>query len=118
MLGGYYINKKHLYLEHASKFNFDDKSTIGLDSDISRELANILRLEGKHKQALVHILYWQLGESRKQVNRDINKLRAYYNRSKLDTLTFDQMIDWMDGYQGLANYSTIQAMVKKWETRH
>jgi hypothetical protein len=109
-----YNNVKALYLEHAAKCKFDNKAVIGIDSGTSREMANVLRLEGKHQQALVHVLYWQLGESRPQVKRDVKKLKAYYNRSKLAAISFDQMIEWMDSYQGLANYSTIQAKVGFW----
>lgn len=109
-----YNTVQALYLEHATKRKFDNKAVIGIDSSISREMANVLRLEGKHQQALVHILYWQLGEARPQVKRDIKKLKAYYNRSKLTLISFDQMIEWMDSYQGLANYSTIQAKVAGW----
>ena len=109
-----YHQIKALHFEHANKFNFAQEHIIGMDSGISKSFGNILRLEGKHQQALVHILYWQLGETRPNVKRNVKKIRAYYNRSKISSITFEDLIEWMDSWNGLADYAAIQNQVSDW----
>lgn len=55
---GFYQEMKEQYLQHANRENFTHAQTLALDSAVSQPLADILRLEGKHRDALVHIVYW------------------------------------------------------------
>lgn len=50
--------QKECYLKHAQKMGFDAEQVMRMDGSVSEDFANILRLEKKHTQALVYILYW------------------------------------------------------------
>ena len=75
-------NQKDYYLRHASRMKFSEIQILVIDSSPHEDMANILRLEGKHKNALSNISYtYKAGYS---ANRPIitleKKLEAYYNR--------------------------------------
>ena len=56
--------QKHCFMKHADEHNFTAQQTLALDASVGENLANILRLEGKHVDALVHIIYWVSTSSR------------------------------------------------------
>lgn len=74
--------QKELYLRHASSSGFDLVSTRVIDASIHEDLANILRLESKHKQALSNLSYTYKAQF--MANRPIvtleKKLQAYFSR--------------------------------------
>ena len=76
-----YHGQKEHYLRHASRNQFTRAQTLALDACVSQDLANILRLEGKHDDALVHILYW-ICTSETPTKTQQQKLIAYFNRCK------------------------------------
>lgn len=78
---GFYQEAKDNYLQHAIRENFTPAQTLAIDSSVSQPLANILRLEGKHRDALVHIVYWIACDPRPSKMQQ-QKLRAYFNRCK------------------------------------
>ncbi|EOW6714650.1 hypothetical protein ACOZ09_003763 [Acinetobacter baumannii] len=76
-------DQKNSYLKHASKMGFSKTETLVLDSSPHEDMANVLRLEGKHKNALSNISYtYKVAYT---ANRPIitleKKLEAYYNRA-------------------------------------
>lgn len=76
-------NQKDLYLKHARRMQFSEIHTLVIDSSPHEDMANILRLEGKHKNALSNISYTY--KAAHLADRPIStlekKLEAYYNRS-------------------------------------
>jgi hypothetical protein len=52
-----YQEMKIFYSQHAARCNFTAAETLALDACVSQPMADILRLEGKHHDALVHIMY-------------------------------------------------------------
>ncbi|HAV3707902.1 hypothetical protein ACFZ8N_10345 [Acinetobacter baumannii] len=76
-------NQKEYYLRHASRMGFSKTDTLVLDSSPHEDMANILRLEGKHENALSNISYTY--KATYAANRPIitleKKLEAYYNRA-------------------------------------
>lgn len=81
--------KSH-YLQHANWYGMTARQTLALDASVHKHLANILRKEGKHHDAMVHVLYW-LGAPEGRLNKSESaKFRAYFNRCKLAPVTFEQ----------------------------
>lgn len=60
---GLYHDQKQHYLQHASRCGFTKAQVLALDASVSQPMANILRLENKHYDALVHIVYWLAASS-------------------------------------------------------
>ena len=111
---GLYQDQKNLYLQHANNSGFTARQTIALDASIHQQMANVLRLEGRHADALVHILYWAAGTADRPVKAHESKIRAYFNRCKLKTTKLDEVQTYLFNRKGPASYSTIQNQVKHW----
>ena len=76
-------NQKDLYLKHAHRMQFSEIHTLVIDSSPHEDMANILRLEGKHKNALSNISYTYKAAhlaDRPTITLE-KKLEAYYNRA-------------------------------------
>ena len=76
-------NQKDCYLRHASQMGFSVVDALVLDSSPHEDMANILRLEGKHKNALSNISYTYKAAhlaDRPTITLE-KKLEAYYNRA-------------------------------------
>lgn len=76
-------NQKEYYLRHASRMGFSKTDTLVIDSSPHEDMANILRLEGKHKNALSNMSYTYKAAytaSRPIITLE-KKLEAYYNRA-------------------------------------
>ena len=89
---------------------------IRLDSKVSKDLANLLRLEKNHKDALVHIIYWVSNASISMwFSQDQeSKLRAYFDRAKLMGPTFDDVYDYCKAERGKKEFYVIQKDVDSW----
>ncbi|WP_196074403.1 MULTISPECIES: hypothetical protein [Acinetobacter] len=74
--------QKELYLRHASRSGFDLNSTRVIEASIHEDLAKILRLESKHKQALINLSYTYKAQF--TANRPIatleKKLKSYFSK--------------------------------------
>lgn len=75
-------DQKVLYLKHAHRMQFSAIHTLVIDSSPHEDMANILRLEGKHKNALSNMSYtYKANYSAKRPIITLEKkLEAYYNR--------------------------------------
>ncbi|RVT47484.1 hypothetical protein [Rubrivivax albus] len=89
---------KDLYLKHALQCKFTAAQTLALDASVSPEMADILRLEGKHDDALVHILYW-VGSAVEPTETQRAKLRAYHRRSSLAPLPPSELEELLDRFR-------------------
>jgi len=76
-------NQKAYYLQHASKMRFIRLDTLVIEASPHEDMANILRLEGKHKQALGHIAYVYAANyhGKRPLATLEKKLEAYFNRA-------------------------------------
>jgi hypothetical protein len=106
--------QKHFYsqLTEQQSISISITEMIGLDSNVSKDLANILRLEKKHKDALVHIIYW-VANSKSVTKDQESKLRAYFNRAKLTGPTVDDVMDYCLA-AGIKEFHVIQNDVDSW----
>jgi len=73
---------KQEYILHANYQGWDSISTMRLVASPFKDSANILRIEGRHKEALRHYLYYSI-HSATPSKAQVKKLTAYLKRSKL-----------------------------------
>jgi hypothetical protein len=105
--------EKVLYMQHAAKSGFTRAQTLALDGGLHRVMAEVLRKEGKHRDALVNILYW--ASSYPKTARATEKLvRAYLNRAKVPSLRDNDVFLYLNA--GLQNreLTEIQSQVARW----
>ena len=104
--------QKHFYSQLTDQQSISVTELIGLDSNVSKDLANLLRLEKKHKDALVHIVYW-VANSKSVTKDQESKLRVYFNRAKLTGPTVDDVMDYCLA-AGIKEFHVIQKDVDSW----
>lgn len=108
----YLHEMKSYYLQHASTQNFTRQQTLALDSSSSISLADILRLECKHDQALVHILYWASG-TKNFSKTDQKKVTAYFNRVKLKNSSVEEIFKYIAVSRLNPDFREIQSKVQE-----
>lgn len=97
----YFLEQKEYYLQHAQQFGFDLISTQVIESSVHQDLAHILRLESKHKNALSHLSY--VYKVTFVANRPIitleKKLKNYFSKaySGEDFLRFKKLLEMLSG---------------------
>lgn len=101
------------YMQHAAWAKFTRLQTLRLDGSVSENLANVLRLEGKHSQALVHVVYW-IASSREITKTQKKKLGPYLNRTGLKNITESQVWAYIKSIKTNPDYRFIQAKVNEW----
>jgi hypothetical protein len=92
--------QKFQYMEHANLNGFNMEQTLALDADVHEHLANILRLENKHKDALTHILYWVAAQNHRPKKSHEKKLASYFNRCKLKNTTLEDAFAFSSNVKG------------------
>ena len=107
----HFHEQKAHFMRHADNVAFTRTATIALDASVSPDLANILRLEGRHSDALVHTVYWLATLGTPLPQRGIDKLRAYLNRCKLKNTTLSQMILMVEDLGVAPDFSDIQSKI-------
>jgi hypothetical protein len=82
--------QKEQYGKHASRYGMTAPQAIALDASVHESLANVRRLEGKHDEALVHLLYcvWSSPQPTKAQEK---KVQSYFGRCRFDSATFDDL---------------------------
>lgn len=104
-----HLNEQKInYFKHAKQCNFTEKQTLGLDAIVHITMGNLLRIEGKHLQALYHIAYvYKVGKLENPLNdSNDDRLRVYYKRAKKDDgfENFKQGLDLFPSY----DYQSVQ----------
>ena len=93
---------------------FDAEQVMRMDGSVSEDFANILRIEKRHTQALVHIVYW-IATSTIPIKRHETKLAAYFARCKFQTTTLDDAERYLRSIDGIPDYMAIQSEVTAWQ---
>lgn len=106
---------KEVYGLHAARENFAPAQTLSLDAGVSLALANILRLEAKHADALVHILYWASTEHRTAKSSQ-QKLRAYFNRCRFKNVSMADAEALIAESRPLPDFVHIRDVVCHWRS--
>ena len=105
-------SQTQLYSKYVASQSAGADALVALDSPVSKDLANLLRQEKKHKDALVHIIYW-VGNSQSVTKDQQSKLRAYVNRAKLSVTTVDDVMGYCSA-DGVKQLHVVQKDVDNW----
>ena len=92
------------------------KQIVALEALVHEDFANILRLEKKHKKALISMIYCVAGEY-PGVKYKAKKLPAYFKRAKLNNVTFEEMENFIYSIQHSPNYEKIKDKVQEWDNK-
>lgn len=109
----FYHEQKEQYLQHASKNKFTAAQTLALDASVSQQLANILRVEGKHDDALVHILYW-ICSSATPTKIQRQKLAAYFNRCRFKRVSTEDLRNALEALRKNPEFMEMRNAVGRW----
>ncbi len=109
-----YHEQKSYYMQNANRLGSSRKQILALDSNVHEELANILRLEGKHNDALANIVYWVLAGKDRPIKRHKQKFQSYFNRCKLKNTTLADAEKAVDSEKRLPEFTTAKSLVSKW----
>jgi hypothetical protein len=113
---GLYQDQKQHYLQHASRCGFTKAQVLALDASVSQPMANILRLENKHHDALVHIVYWVAASPRITKSQQ-QKLPAYFNRCRFKTVTLADLNDLVGASRADPDFVRIRDVIGGWRDR-
>lgn len=105
--------QKDLLMQHANREEWEPKYVYQLDGSVSQDLANILRLEGKHTQALVHIIYW-VATSLRATQAETRKVGTYFRRARLKNATIEDVEDLIERNRIHPDFRAIQSQVQGW----
>lgn len=94
---------------------FTAREILALDGSVSEGLANILRLQQKHDEALTHMLYC-LMSSNTPIKSHRTKIVAYFNRCKFKGIGIEELNEFISSAPGLPDLGAIQSKVKQWRT--
>ena len=114
---GLYHEQKSLYLRHAQRCNFTKHQILALDSEVHENLANILRLEGKHEDAFIHILYWVIAQAQRPIKRHEQKLAAYFKRCKYENTDMEEVLRFTRSDIATPDYLAARSKVAEWSAR-
>ena len=102
---------KHCYSKHAKNMKFTAQQTLNLDASVHIDLANILRLEKKHKDAFIHIIYSM--STSDEINASVNKkLAAYFNRLKLTNSTIEDVQEYINQIKPVPDFVNIRDKIE------
>ena len=110
----YYHEQKMHYMGQAKRCEFTPAQTLALDGSVSRSLANILRVEERHPEALVHFIYYYCTLPRISKS-DTKQLAAYFNRSKISAVDINDVQKFVKSLGSLPDFRVIQAMCDRWQ---
>jgi len=107
--------QKSYYMQHANREGFSAQNALSLDSNVHENLANILRIEGKHHDAFFHILYWVIASYHRPIKKHQQKLQAYFNRCKFKNMTIDELNCYIEKQShSLVDAVKIKNQVTEW----
>lgn len=110
---GFYQDQKQHYLQHASRCGFTKAQLLALDASVSEPMANILRLENRHHDALVHIVYW-VAASQRITKSQQRKLTAYFNRCRFKTVTLSHLNELVEASRVDPDFVRIRDVIGGW----
>jgi hypothetical protein len=118
----FYHEQAEYYDKHICSgcYPYTDVQVRCLQSKVDEGFANILRLQGKHKQALVHMVFWigsNFAVDRKTLSMT-SKLKAYFNRCKfVDATLYDaqKLIESFMLNTSTSMFVTTSKLINTWQ---
>lgn len=114
---GLYHEQKSFYMQHANRSGFTANQALALDASVHEDMANILRLENKHEDALVSIVYWVLTGVDRPIKRHQQKLKSYFNRCKLKNTELSEAERIIASNKKLPEFTLARSIVTEWVSR-
>lgn len=114
---GLYQDQKSFYMQHANRSGFTANQALALDASVHENMANILRLENKHEDALVNIVYWVLTGIDKPIKRHQQKFKGYFNRCKLKNTELSEAERTIASNKKLPEFTLAKSIVSEWVSR-
>ena len=114
---GLYHEQKSFYMQHANCCGFTARQALALDASVHEDLANIMRLEQKNNDALVHIVYWVLTGADSPIKRHQQKLQSYFNRCKFKNTTLAEAQEELSSQEALPEFTLSKSVVSGWVDR-
>lgn len=106
----HFHQQKSYYTKHANRCGFSARDALCLIATVDKNLADVLRHDGKHKQALLHISY-AYATSRHRMTSTLEKsLTAYFNRCKLST-DFGEFKQHLETLPDLVDFFQLKSLV-------
>jgi hypothetical protein len=110
----YLHEQKMYYQKHANANNWNALDFLVLDSSPHEDMANILRIEGKHKNALSNLSYkfkttYTAGRPIITLER---KLESYYNRAYKDNKPFKRFLSLLKALPS-SDFISVRDFVEK-----
>lgn len=103
------------WLSHASRFGFTKEQTLSLAGSVHSSMANVLRLEKKHDEALAHMLYFGATQREPVQGAFRKKLGAYFRRCKFgDQYGEDRAVLAVEMLGGEPDFRIAQEIVSQW----
>ncbi|KDC55095.1 hypothetical protein [Pseudoalteromonas sp. S3431] len=106
--------QKMSYMKHTNNAGFTAKQVLALDATVHVDLANILRMENKHTEALIHIVYWVANNYDNMTKTQEQKLTAYFNRSNLKLTSIEEAKIAISSLAENPEYVNAQELVSIW----
>lgn len=109
----HYHEQKMHYAGQARRSEFTPAQALALDGSVSQSLANVLRLEERHQEALVHFIYYYC--TTRVSKSDVKQLVAYLNRSKITSVDISDVQKFTASLGPLPDFRAIQAACDRWQ---
>ena len=113
---GHYQEMSQLYLRHAKKENFTVPQTLALVSSVHQAMARLLKLEEKHRDALVHILYCTACSNSK-IEKELKHYRPFFNRCKFKNVKLEEVTSALEAWKDNPDFVAIRDTVAEWKER-
>lgn len=103
------------YILHANYQRWPLDETMQLVASCSKLSANILRLEGRHIEALRHYLYYLMHQKR-LTKTDTKRLSAYIKDSQLSGGSVGAAMDFIDKAQPQHGFPEVDNLINSWRS--
>ena len=108
--------QKEEYRKHAARYGMTARQAMALDASVHEDLANIRRLEGKHEDALVHLLYCVFSSSRPTKAQE-KKISAYFERCEFKSSGDKELRKLKDDMQPTPDFIAIRNTIARWASK-
>lgn len=108
----FHVQKQH-YQRHALRYGMTPRQALALDGSVHEHLANIRRLENKHDDALIHMLYCVTSNTR-PTKAQSQKLQAYFSRCQFIGPDAATLASFVDASRESPDFARIQVRVAAW----
>ncbi len=110
----FHEQKSH-FAQHAKSYGHTPRQTLALDGSVHEDLANIRRLEKKHEDALVHLLYC-ICTSTNTTQAQQKKIGVYVTRCKFPSTSLGDAEAFIAANRKNPDFRSIQKAVAKWQS--